>query len=70
MDSLSLETGPAPFRELEQVSPRLLSQILRNEHPQTLALILGHLNPDQAAEFIDKPARWRARRGAYAPGPP
>lgn len=24
MDSLSLETGPAPFRELEQVSPRLL----------------------------------------------
>lgn len=35
MDSLSLDTGPAPFRELEQVSPRLLSQILRNEHPQT-----------------------------------
>ena len=29
MDSLSLDTGPAPFRELEQVSPRLLSQILR-----------------------------------------
>lgn len=52
MDSLSLDTGPAPFRELEQVSPRLLSQILRNEHPQTLALILGHLNPDQAANLL------------------
>lgn len=52
MDSLNLDTGPAPFRELEQVSPRLLSQILRNEHPQTLALILGHLHPDQAANLL------------------
>lgn len=52
MDSLSLNSGPAPFRELEQVSPRLLSQILRNEHPQTLALILGHLHPDQAANLL------------------
>ena len=61
MDSLSLETGPAPFRELEQVSPRLLSQILRNEHPQTLALILGHLHPDQAANLLTSlPAGVRA----------
>ena len=52
MDALNLDTGPAPFRELEQVSPRLLSQILRNEHPQTLALIMGHLNPDQAANLL------------------
>ncbi len=61
MDSLSLETGPAPFRELDQVSPRLLSQILRNEHPQTLALILGHLHPDQAANLLTSlPAGVRA----------
>lgn len=61
MDSLSLDTGPAPFRDLEQVSPRLLSQILRNEHPQTLALILGHLNPDQAANLLTSlPAGVRA----------
>ncbi len=52
MDSLSLDSGPAPFRELETVSPRLLSQMLRNEHPQTLALILGHLHPDQAAALL------------------
>lgn len=52
MDTLELDTGPAPFRELENVSPRILSQILRNEHPQTLALILGHLPSDQAAELI------------------
>lgn len=52
MDALDLDHGPAPFRELENISPRILSQILRNEHPQTLALILGHLHPDQAAELL------------------
>ena len=52
MDSLDLETGPIPFRELERISPRLLSQLLRNEHPQTLALILGHMKPDQAASLL------------------
>ncbi len=52
MDALNLDHGPAPFRELENISPRILSQILRNEHPQTLALILGHLHPDQAAELL------------------
>ena len=61
MDALNLDTGPAPFRELESVSPRLLSQILRNEHPQTLALIMGHLNPDQAANLLTSlPAGVRA----------
>ena len=61
MDSLNMETGPAPFRDLDQVSPRLLSQVLRNEHPQTLALILGHLQPDQAASLLTSlPAGVRA----------
>lgn len=61
MDSLGMETGPALFRGLEQVSPRLLSQILRNEHPQTLALIFGHLKPDQAASLLTSlPAGVRA----------
>ncbi len=52
MDMLNLDTGPVPFRELERVSPRMLSQMLRNEHPQTLALILGHLSSDQAASLL------------------
>lgn len=52
MDSLNLESGPAPFKELEKVSPKLLSQMLRNEHPQTLALILGHLSAEQAASLL------------------
>ncbi len=61
MDSLSLDTGPTPFRELESVSPRILSQVLRNEHPQTLALILGHMQSEQAAGLLSSlPAGVRA----------
>lgn len=52
IDELNLELGPTPFRELGNVSPRILSQILRNEHPQTLALILGHLPGEQAAVLL------------------
>ena len=52
IDELNLELGPTPFRELGNVSPRILAQILRNEHPQTLALILGHMVPDQAAVLL------------------
>ncbi len=51
-DYLSLDTGPAPFKELGKVSPKLLAQILRNEHPQTLALITGNLRSEQAADLL------------------
>ena len=61
MDSLNLDSGPVPFHELATVSPRLLSQILRNEHPQTLALILGHLHSEHAAGLLSMlPAGVRA----------
>jgi flagellar motor switch protein FliG len=53
-DYLELDTGPQPFREINRVSPKLLAQILRNEHPQTLALILANLNSDQAADLLTK----------------
>jgi flagellar motor switch protein FliG len=52
MDSLNLDAGPVPFDELKSVSPRMLAQMLRNEHPQTLALILGHMHPDQASGLL------------------
>lgn len=69
MDSLNLEVGPVPFRELERVSPRLLAQLLRSEHPQTLALILGHLKPDQAANMLTMlPAGVRAEVLSVWPG--
>ena len=51
-DVLNLESGPVPFDEIGKVSPKLLAQILRNEHPQTLALIVGNLPPDGGAELL------------------
>lgn len=53
-DVLALDSGPQPFRELGKVSPKLLAQILRNEHPQTLALIIGNLPTEQGAELLTK----------------
>lgn len=52
LDSLDLNLGRTPFKELTNVSPKILAQILRNEHPQTLALIAGHLPPDNGAELL------------------
>jgi len=52
IDSLELDSGQIPFRELTNVSPKILAQILRNEHPQTLALIIGHLPPEHGADLI------------------
>lgn len=52
LDALNLPSGPLPFQELEHANPKLLSQLLRNEHPQTLALILGHLQPEQAGSML------------------
>jgi flagellar motor switch protein FliG len=47
-------------RELEQVEPQLLARFVRSEHPQTVALILAHLNPAQSAGVLttlDSPAQ-------------
>ncbi|WP_028574042.1 flagellar motor switch protein FliG [Desulfonatronovibrio hydrogenovorans] len=52
MEALDMETGPTPFKELINVSPKILAQILRNEHPQTLSLIAGHLPPESAGELL------------------
>lgn len=52
MDALDMDTGPTPFKELGNVSPKILAQILRNEHPQTLALITGHLHPENAGDLL------------------
>ena len=34
------------------MDPEQLAETIRNEHPQTIALILAHLNPEQAAEIV------------------
>jgi flagellar motor switch protein FliG len=39
----------APFEFLRRVDPRQVINFMSNEHPQTVALVLAHLPPDQAS---------------------
>jgi flagellar motor switch protein FliG len=47
----SLESTPS-FSNLEKANPQQLSRFIQNEHPQTIALVLAHLNPTQASELL------------------
>ncbi|MCC7185379.1 MAG: flagellar motor switch protein FliG [Acidobacteria bacterium] len=42
------------FASLERVNPQQLSKFILGEHPQTVALILAHLNPSNAAQLISQ----------------
>jgi flagellar motor switch protein FliG len=42
----------AGLHRLRNADPGQLSTLLRNEHPQTIALILAHLNPGQTATVL------------------
>jgi len=40
------------FEFLTRIEPKQLAKFIQNEHPQTIALILAHLDPSQAAESL------------------
>src|SRR5262245_44865987 len=42
----------AGFTSLEKADPQQLSKFILGEHPQTIALILAHLNPGSAAQLV------------------
>jgi len=42
----------AGFTSLERADPQQLSKFILGEHPQTIALILAHLNPGSAAQLV------------------
>lgn len=42
----------AGFSSIERANPQQLSKFIQSEHPQTIALILAHLNATQAGELI------------------
>jgi flagellar motor switch protein FliG len=47
----SLETTVG-FEALQKVDPQQLSKLFQNEHPQTIALVLAHLDVSMAADTI------------------
>jgi flagellar motor switch protein FliG len=53
LESLSKSIDSAQsFSYLDQVKPQQLADFIINEHPQTIALILAHMDPANAAETI------------------
>lgn len=51
IDQLSLGSS-ANLDSLELIDPRTLATFIRNEHPQTIALILAHLDPKKCGETL------------------
>lgn len=59
MKSLGAEN--LSFDALQKTDPQQLAKFIHSEHPQTVALILSHLNPSQAAGLLfSLPAEIRA----------
>ena len=48
----SLGNESLSFDALQKTDPQQLSKFIHSEHPQTIALILSHLNPSQAAALL------------------
>ncbi|MCS6957350.1 MAG: flagellar motor switch protein FliG [Aquificaceae bacterium] len=40
------------FQELERVDSKILANILKNEHPQTIAVVLSQLSPAKSSEIL------------------
>lgn len=49
---LSSSTVFKSFQEIERVDTKVLSSILKNEHPQTIAVVISQLSPAKSAEVL------------------
>src|ERR1700704_4537271 len=48
----ALGTEVVTFDALHKADPQQLAKFIHSEHPQTIALVLSHLNPSQAAALL------------------
>ena len=52
IESLDLDTSPEFFQKIKKLDSRTLASYMRNEHPQTVALVLAHLERPQAGAVL------------------
>ncbi len=52
LDNLGVTLVAAPFEFLRRADSRQLLTYLQDEHPQTIALVLAHMNPSNAAMVL------------------
>ena len=58
--TLAIQSSNAGFDDLQKVDPAQLSKFIQNENPQTIALVLAHLQSSQAAALLNSlPAELR-----------
>jgi len=53
IERLTRDFTPPPFHALRKTDPRVLYNFIRNEHPQTIALILSYLDPEQSSVIME-----------------
>ena len=53
LDKLTSNVESIPFGMLRDTDPKQLLNFIRDEHPQTIALILAHLSSQQAAAILE-----------------
>ena len=52
--SLAQEMSASKLDSLQKADPQQLAKFLEGEHPQTIALIMAHLDPKQASALLMK----------------
>ncbi len=52
IDRILLGRNSKGLEALKWLDPRAIAEMIRNEHPQIVAIVLSHLDPDQSAETL------------------
>lgn len=52
MNKIEMEKQRVPFKHVREIDARILANFIKNEHPQTVAIILVHLGHDKASQVI------------------
>jgi flagellar motor switch protein FliG len=54
IDEISLKGKWNLFQKIRKLDAKTLANVIRNEHPQTIAVVLAHLDADQSAGILDE----------------
>jgi len=52
IENLAISTEDKGFEALRWIDPRGIANLIKGEHPQTIALILAHLDPEHASQVV------------------
>ena len=52
ISKIEKEKEEIPFKNVQEVDPKVLAGFIRTEHPQTIAIILAHLGSERAGQTL------------------